>query len=155
MTELPNPYAPPKAEEPKGEVEVAELVDASLGRRLANFIVDYLARGVLGLALGRVIAEVGIPVHEYAVVFTIAFTLFTYMLYYVAFEAIFGFTIGKMVTGTRVVTVDGHRPTFLQILGRTAARFVPIEPFSIFGSTLCGWHDRWSGTRVVRLAKIL
>jgi uncharacterized RDD family membrane protein YckC len=153
MTELPNPYAPPRAEEEPGEVEVADLVDASLGRRFVNFIVDYLARGVLGLALGRLIAELGIPVHEHAALFAVTFTLFTYMLYYVAFEAIFGFTIGKMVTGTRVVTVDGHRATFLQILGRSAARFVPFEPFSMFGSTLGGWHDRWSGTRVVRLAK--
>ena len=42
------------------------------------------------------------------------------------------------------------RPTYGQILGRTFSRFVPFEAFSFLPSPV-GWHDRWSGTRVVRV----
>ena len=56
--------------------------------------------------------------------------------YYVILEASFGWTIGKLVTGTRVVRFDGDKPHFPQILGRTFARFIPFEPFSVlFGGS--------------------
>lgn len=73
------------------------------------------------------------------------------LLYYIGFEAVTGRTVGKLVTGTKVVTLQGHAPSALQVLGRTLIRFVPFEPFSFFGSEPRGWHDRWSNTRVVRL----
>ncbi|HEX2675275.1 MAG TPA: RDD family protein, partial [Polyangiales bacterium] len=73
------------------------------------------------------------------------------LAYYIFFEAVFGRTPGKMLTGTRVVTVDGGTPSFTQILGRNLARYVPFEPFSFFGDDAVGWHDSWSGTRVVKV----
>lgn len=76
----------------------------------------------------------------------------TLVAYYVLFEAIFGRTPGKLITGTRVVTLDGAKPGFGQIIGRSFARLVPFEPFSFLGSR-GGWHDRWSGTRVVRVRR--
>jgi uncharacterized RDD family membrane protein YckC len=57
---------------------------------------------------------------------------------------------GKLITGTRVVTESGEVPTARQILIRTVVRFVPFEAFSFLGSSGTGWHDTWSGTRVVR-----
>jgi uncharacterized RDD family membrane protein YckC len=68
--------------------------------------------------------------------------------YYFLCEATTGRTVGKLVSGTRVVTESGGKPTTLQILQRTLSRMVPFEPFSFFGPST-GWHDRWSKTRVV------
>ena len=68
-------------------------------------------------------------------------------------EGLFGFTIGKLVTGTRVVDEQGGRPTWRQVLIRTAMRFVPFEPLSAFGekgSEPRPWHDTVAKTRVVR-----
>jgi uncharacterized RDD family membrane protein YckC len=49
-----------------------------------------------------------------------------------------------------VVRFDGNKPNVPQIIGRTFARFIPFEPFSVaFGSSNNGWHDSLSGTRVV------
>ena len=76
---------------------------------------------------------------------------FTVFGYYVLFEALTGRTPAKYITGTRVVNMMGGKPSFGQILGRSAARFIPLEPFSFFGSSRRGWHDSLSHTRVVRV----
>ena len=74
------------------------------------------------------------------------------LLYYIPMESIFGFTIGKLVTGTRVVTEDGGKPRWGQIVGRTFARFIPFEPFSLLFSSeeRRGWHDSLPKLYVVR-----
>lgn len=59
-----------------------------------------------------------------------------------------GKTLGKLITGTRVVSVFDEPITANQILIRTLSRIVPFEPFSmLFGYT--AWHDDWSDTAVV------
>lgn len=74
------------------------------------------------------------------------------LLYYIPMESIFGFTIGKLVTGTRVVTEDGGKPRWGQIVGRTFARFIPFEPFSLLFSSdeRRSWHDSLPKLYVVR-----
>ena len=72
-------------------------------------------------------------------------------LYFIVMEGIFGVTIGKLLTGTRVVNAKGGKPSFGQIVGRSFARMIPFEPFSfLFGDNTTGWHDSLSGTRVIR-----
>lgn len=68
--------------------------------------------------------------------------------YYIGFEIAAGKTLGKFITKTRVIRVDGGRPSAAQIIGRTFARLVPFEPFSFL--VRGNWHDAWSGTCVVR-----
>ena len=73
-------------------------------------------------------------------------------IYYVLMELTTGRTFGKMVMGTKVISKDGNTPTFRQVLGRSACRFIPFEPFSFFGNKgfPIGWHDRIPGTLVVK-----
>jgi len=71
--------------------------------------------------------------------------------YFFLLEAVCQKTIGKMLTGTKVVSMDGGRPSLGQFMGRAAARFIPFEAFSFLGSQEPrGWHDSLSGTRVIR-----
>lgn len=73
--------------------------------------------------------------------------------YYLLMETFFGFTIGKLATGTRVVDERGERPSSRQLLIRTAMGFVPLEPISAFGekgSEPLPWHDTVAKTRVAR-----
>lgn len=77
-------------------------------------------------------------------------SLFAPFIYYVGFEAAFGRTPGKLLTGTRVVTLTGEPPSFGQCLGRAFARCVPFEPLSFLGGDGVGWHDKWTDTRVIR-----
>jgi uncharacterized RDD family membrane protein YckC len=149
-----NPYEPPKAElagGPAAEAAALGLPDASIGARFLNLIIDQAVRVALVFVLGFALALSG--AEEAARTLGFVASLLVIFLYYVVLEGTTGRTIGKLVTGTRVVTVNGGKPTFGQILGRTLARFIPFEPFSFLGSTNTGWHDRMSKTRVVRVRR--
>lgn len=70
-------------------------------------------------------------------------------LYYPFFEAVFGTTPGKIITGSIVVKEDGSKVRLKDALGRTFSRIVPFEPFSFLGKS-GGWHDKWTETKVVK-----
>lgn len=59
-----------------------------------------------------------------------------------------GRSLGKFITGTKVIMVDGMMPTNDDLLRRNFSRVVPFDAFSFFGSV--GWHDKWSDTQVVK-----
>lgn len=90
--------------------------------------------------------------------------LIALFLYYLIQESIWNTTIAKSVMGTRVVTVSGDSPGFMQILFRTALRFIPIDFLSFLGNPVkrnehaqaspVGWHDRYSNTRVIDIRTI-
>lgn len=72
--------------------------------------------------------------------------------YYTLMESTTGTTIGKLLTGTRVVYEAGRPITFGQAVLRSLSRIVPFEAFSILfadDDDPRGWHDRWPRTRVV------
>lgn len=130
---------------------------AGQGKRLANLFLDYffyLAFSFcVGFSLGIVLTVMGIPLdgileHE------ILLNLVIWASFFLFFEGTFGWTPAKLVTGTVVVNEKDERPTFGQIVGRTLTRFVPFDAFSFLGADASGWHDKWSGTKVV-LAKSL
>jgi len=150
-----NPYEPPKTDvslDP-GERRAEELPTAGLGARFLNFLIDgIIARFVLVAILGAALQSVGPG--ERAGLLTLPVLLAGMLGYYVVLEAAFGWTLGKLITGTRVVRFDGSKPRVPQIIGRTFARYIPFEPFSLlFGSERQGWHDSLSGTRVVRVRR--
>ncbi len=72
--------------------------------------------------------------------------LLLHFLYYFILEYTFKTTIGKLYTGTKVVSQNGtvtHNLFF-----RTLYRLIPFEPFSfLFGRQ--GWHDQFSKTIVI------
>jgi type II secretion system protein G len=75
-------------------------------------------------------------------------------LYYVFFEAVWQRTPGKFITGTKVVTATGSKPSFDRIGRRSLARFVPFEVLSVWNEKVLGWHDRWTGTYVIRATRL-
>ena len=125
---------------------------ASQGKRFANYLVDWLllqlASVVVGVGLAIAgLAEMADGIGGYAI------GLLLWTVYYFTLEMAGGRTIGKLITGTKVVNEFGEQPTAGQILGRTLSRFIPFEAFSFFGGKgrPVGWHDSLSGTRVVQI----
>jgi uncharacterized RDD family membrane protein YckC len=148
-----NPYAAPKTrvadEEQSGPTE-----PASRTQRFLNLLIDLVGYFTLAIVVTVVLAIVYPPfVESSSVAGDYAFGFIVITSYYALSEALFGRTLGKLVTRTWVVNESGGKPTFAQILGRSAARSIPFEPFSFFGTEPTGWHDRLSGTRVVRKAR--
>jgi uncharacterized RDD family membrane protein YckC len=143
-----NPYEAPRADAGRAADPFASRVggaaDASRGIRLTNLLIDSFCRVIIGTILGVIAGTANSPL------LAIVLSLTSMIGYYLFFEGLFQATPGKFITRTRVVDRDGNRPSFGSIVGRTLARFVPFEPFSFFSSTQEGWHDRWSGTRVVK-----
>lgn len=75
------------------------------------------------------------------------------LVYYVTLEGLFGVSVGKLVTGTRVVDELGRAPTPIQAVIRTLCRFIPFEALSLAFSDddrTRGWHDSIARTYVVR-----
>jgi uncharacterized RDD family membrane protein YckC len=139
-----NPYEAPRADADPFVAQTGGLPQASRGVRFVNLIVDSICRTGIGAVLGGIAGASGEPL------LAVPLSLASMIGYYVVFEGVFQATPGKFLTRTRVVDLSGNKPSMMQILGRTLSRFVPFEPFSFFSSTNDGWHDRWSGTRVVQ-----
>jgi uncharacterized RDD family membrane protein YckC len=81
-------------------------------------------------------------------IFFLAFTL-SDLLYYTFCEKVFkGYTLGKLITGSRAISADGSELTFKQAILRSLSRMVPFEPFSALGAN--PWHDSWTKTVVIK-----
>jgi uncharacterized RDD family membrane protein YckC len=77
------------------------------------------------------------------------FGLSLFFLYYVFLEFKFEKTIGKFITGTKVVLINGEKPDVLTLVIRTLCRLIPFDAFSYIFAKESGWHDRFSKTMVV------
>jgi len=122
--------------------------------RLGNDIFDHVLIIPITFAIVIVAVALGFVKTDYfenmdsASDYALSFILF--LLYYFVFEIVWQRTLGKFITGTKVITADGKKPTLNAIAIRTLIRFVPFEAFSFLGERVYGWHDRWSGTYVIK-----
>jgi uncharacterized RDD family membrane protein YckC/type II secretory pathway pseudopilin PulG len=126
--------------------ETALVLPASLLQRFIHNFVDSIAMYIFAFAVGYIFM-VALGEDIGAMIGLIAF-----FAYHLIFEFLFQQTIGKMFTGTKVVSLTGDKPSFLALVGRTLARYIPLEALSFlfYGAyPTKGWHDRLSGTLVV------
>ena len=116
-------------------------------RRFANYLIDTLMVYILFFVFITVLYRAG-SVNENLI--GINYTIYLVMLgYYTIMEFATGKTVGKMITGTRVITVEGSKPDLKTAFIRSLCRFIPFEAFSFLGSPCKGWHDTIAGSRVV------
>ena len=108
--------------------------------RLANFAIDLLA--FLAITMGiEIVAYFIYPelldennkTMEY-----IAYAV--YFLYYFVFELTAGRTIGKLLTKTIVVDINGCKPDAGRIFGRTLIRLIPFDALRFL---FIGWNTRY------------
>lgn len=137
-----------------------EIDSASGGKRLANLIIDrimlYLFFVGLGIVIGifspdtmnTVIEQENTPAFK---IIDFFISIMVGLAYYIGFEAATGRTIGKYVTGTKVVDEDGKKPDTSTIIVRSLCRLIPFNAFSFLNSKSSGWHDSISKTRVVNV----
>jgi len=120
---------------------------ASVGKRFLNYLIDVVVFYAMSFVAGAIvgIATRGAATSQFELYF-VAFVLF-FLLYFVEEAFMKGKTIGKLLTGTRVVNEDGTPITAGTAALRTIIRFVPFEPFSAFG--FAPWHDTWAHTMVI------
>lgn len=128
----------------ESETPDVEYQTASQGRRFVNFLIDYILviRFIIPFSVG-----VMFPYEDETTwyIFTLLFTI----LYFFILETFTGKTLGKLITGTRVLNVLDEKPTAGQVIIRTLCRFIPFDAFSYLSKTPVGWHDSISKTYVV------
>ena len=151
MDSTNNPYQAPIAR--IAEQESTAIVPAERWRRFVNLIVDYFGFFALSIVIGAILGLAGganaieklqTPGMQYLTGIVVM------LIYYVPLEAMFGRTLGKLVTGTKVVDENGKPPTWGKAFGRTLCRLIPFEAFSFFKSDARGWHDSIPKTYVVK-----
>src|SRR5262245_46050919 len=136
---------------------------ASTGQRFANYLIDnllmqfglsYVTGTAVGILLGLLFPEYIMRLSESTdrielLPLSYLIGIINYIVYYTICEKGFkGYTLGKLITGTRAIREDGGELTIKDALLRSLSRIVPFEAFSAFGGY--PWHDSWTKTRVIK-----
>jgi len=136
-----------------------QLVQASSGKRFANYFIDLLSFSVFMYFFSYVLVAESYNLaalmygDDHPIVGRLIFVTF-YGMYMGFIEAIFrGRSFGKLITRTVVVNEDGSRISAQTALRRGLSRVVPFEAFSALGPRCYPWHDRWNKTYVVNYVK--
>lgn len=119
--------------------------------RLINVLIDTIVWLTLYILVAYVLDEYVLRFSSYMVnyIYSISLALILYLGYYVGMEYYFQKTIGKFVTGTKVVNHNGKALTLSTIFKRTVSRLIPIDVFFYLFSKQ-GLHDKLSNTLVIK-----
>ena len=119
--------------------------------RLINFCIDTVVWFTLYFSVAYIFDLYFVRFNSYVVnyVYSISLGLILYLAYYSLLEFYFQRTLGKLVTGTKVVHRNGDKITFPTIFKRTLSRWIPIDIFYYLFSKN-GLHDRLSKTLVIK-----
>lgn len=131
------------------------------GTRFANFLIDSIAYyGVLfGLLTVIVIGTNEGNDENFLTTESPGSILLQYLISFGSYLGFFtlmegsskGKTLGKLITGTRAIQMDGNPITWKDAFMRSLCRVVPFEAFS--GFTGFPWHDKWTNTIVTKERK--
>jgi len=130
-----------------------EKVDSNVvgsGTRFLNFIIDFIA-GSMGVLIMSYIIGFFINFADEILLRIFTYLLFfgTFFAYYAILEIKFQKTLGKFVTKTKVVKMNGDKPESSDIIMRTFCRFIPFDRVT-FLFMKNGIHDFLSKTKVIK-----
>lgn len=132
----------------KAEKELKVKIDSyTVGTkiRFLNFIIDFIIWLIMvGIFTFPLNANNGIQM-----LLGYLILLGTFIGYYAIMEIKFQKTVGKFVTKTRVIKLNGQKPQNSDIISRTFCRLIPFDRIS-FVFFKNGIHDILSKTKVVK-----
>ncbi|MXN93068.1 RDD family protein [Flavobacterium sp. Sd200] len=143
-------------------LELTHNLLATKGQRFANYIIDFIIKFLIAAAIGIISGllyqyfDIVGPYYWVTNMNKIEEFLLGYVIlffYYILFEATLQRSPAKFITGTKVVTFDGSKPSFGDIVKRTLCRMIPFNEFSFLGEPDKGWHDSISQTYVIDIKK--
>lgn len=144
-------------------LQIVDRHRASKGTRFLNYIIDGIFGYILvllffGLLLiiysfisGSTLIEVGTSMQNINPLLDRIITLGCCAMFMFLIETVTkGRSLGKLITGTRVIMIDGSKPTIGNYFLRNIIRMLPlIDQLSFLGEN--GFHDSWSNTRVINI----
>ena len=130
-----------------------EKVDSNVvgsGIRFANFLIDFIIWLILAFIVSFVIGLFVQPTDQGIIrLFGYILIFGTFIAYYAIMEIKFQKTVGKFITKTKVVKIDGTKPENSDIIMRTFCRLIPFDRLS-FLFVKNGIHDFLSKTKVIK-----
>lgn len=135
------------------EKEQKQKVDSNLvgsGIRFLNFVIDFFVWLILAFIISFII-DLFVQPNGLGLITLIGYILIlgTFIAYYAIMEIKFQKTVGKFVTKTKVVKINGEKPENRDIISRTFCRLIPFDRLS-FLFMKNGIHDMLSKTKVVK-----
>ena len=141
-----------KATAGKEQKEKVDFNVVGLGTRFVNSLIDTLLLYVIGFIIALIMFIFsGLSSGIDLLVGTIGYLLLfgSFFGYYIIMEIKYQKTIGKFITKTKVVNLNGDKPKSKDIIIRTLCRLIPFDALSfLFAKN--GFHDIISKTRVVK-----
>lgn len=143
-------------------LELIQYEEASMTKRLFNWLIDLVVmRFTLMYAVAYLIlwlVSMIAPQYLYdpygkgnglqLILYTyIMWEVSIFVYYFISEKAFRGYTVGKLITGTRVIRLDGKELTLKDALLRSLYRLTPFETISALNGP--PWHDLWSKTVVI------
>lgn len=125
-----------------------QLTDESVSTstRFIHFVVDTIAFYILSIFLFMILHFI-VNITNDAINYVVL--IMAFFLYYVYMETKYQKTIGKFITNTKVVNIDGSKPESSEIVRRTFCRLIPFDRLSFLFSSN-GFHDRLSETKIIK-----
>jgi len=135
------------------EKKQKEKVDSNVvgsGIRFLNFIIDFFVWLILVAIIGFIIG-LFVQMTDQVIIQVFGYVLFfgTFVGYYAIMEIKFQKTVGKFITKTKVVKMNGEKPENSDIISRSFCRLIPFDRIS-FLFMKNGIHDFLSKTKVVK-----
>ncbi|MGM1055912.1 MAG: RDD family protein [Bacteroidota bacterium] len=118
--------------------------------RFWNFLIDILVWFIIASLLSSIL-DLFIQTSDQFLLHLLGYTLIfgSFIAYYAIMEIKYQKTVGKFITKTKVVKMDGTKPDSSDIVGRTFCRLIPFDRIS-FLFVKNGFHDYLSKTKVVK-----
>jgi len=133
-------------------------VRAETGKRFLNYLIDIIIFYILVFGIGILFAllspslvqSIAENLNSSFGILDNILSLACYALYMSITEALFkGKSLGKLITKTRAVNLDGSSISTGTAFSRGFSRAVPFCVFSAFGTPSNPWQDKWTNTMVI------
>lgn len=128
---------------------------ASKGARFANYLIDLVAFYIVFFVVITILMLISPAYREWMAsasnIIQRLIGVISYILFSFAMEtATGGRSLGKLITGTRVIMTDGQKPSAVNYFLRNIIRgIILVDQLSFLSEN--GFHDSWSNTRVINI----
>jgi len=136
-------------------LQIVDRHRASKGARLVNYLIDLIAFYIVFFVLLMILMAIS-PAYRGWIANSSDIAqrllgIISYILFSFFMEAVTGGrSLGKLITGTKVIMIDGQKPSVGNYFLRNIIRgIILVDQLSFLGEN--GFHDNWSSTRVVNI----
>ncbi|WP_163398495.1 RDD family protein [Flavobacterium fluviatile] len=139
-----------KVEAEKQKLEKLENNTVHSKIRFLNFLIDFTIIFVIYfMIIPNIETLLSLTNQTERAIYRITTLIIFIATYYIVFEHKYQKTVGKIITKTKVVNLEGEKAELGDIISRTFCRLIPFDRFSFF-FTRNGFHDAISKTKVIK-----